>query len=69
MSTFEASGGDPVPEVTLAREGIQLLPAGALRLRHAVFQCVRGCWQMGTMPTYAAWQRQWAVQPWARPPG
>jgi amino acid transporter len=40
MSTFEASGGDPVPEVTLAREGIQLLPAGALRLRHAVFQSI-----------------------------
>ena len=40
MSTFEASGADPVPEVTLAREGLQLLPAGVLRLRHAVFQSV-----------------------------
>ncbi len=40
MSTFEASDGNPVPEVTLAREGVQLLPAGALRLRHAIFQSV-----------------------------
>ena len=40
MSTFEDSDGNPVPEVTFAREGVQLLPAGALRLRHAVFQSV-----------------------------
>jgi amino acid transporter len=40
MSTSETSGKGPAGEVTFAREGVQLLPAGVLRLRHAIFQSV-----------------------------